>query len=164
MQQLVEERLAQMLRENPLRIDYYQRYQEIVDEYNRDNKKDEIAIIFENLMKLVNDLDAEQKRYVREGFDSDEELTIYDLLCKDKSLSKDEIKKIKKLSQEMLKRVKERIHELDHWRDKEETQAMVSTLIRDILWAELPDSYDDEAISDYRQRIYEHIFDNYPAA
>ena len=164
LQQLVEERLARMLRENPLRIDYYQRYQEIVDEYNRDNKKDEIAIIFENLMKLVNDLDDEQKRYVREGFDSDEELTIYDLLCKDKSLSKDEIKKIKKLSQKMLKSVKERIHELDHWRDKEETQAMVSTLIRDILWAELPDSYDDEAISDYRQRIYEHIFDNYPAA
>ncbi|MBQ4572330.1 MAG: type I restriction endonuclease subunit R [Clostridia bacterium] len=164
LQQLVEERLQSMLRENPLRIDYYERYQEIVDEYNRENKKDEIAVVFENLMKLVDSLDEEQKRYVREGFESDEELTIYDLLCKDKALSKDEIKIIKKLSQDMLKKIKVRIHELDHWRDKEETQAMVSTLIRDILWSELPESYDDNAISDYRQRIYEHVFNNYPAA
>ena len=96
LQQLVEERLAKMLRENPLRIDYYQRYQEIVDEYNRDNKKDEIAIIFENLMKLVSELDDEQKRYVKEGFESDEELTMFDLLIKD-SLSKEEVKKVMKI-------------------------------------------------------------------
>ena len=163
LQQLVEERLARMLRENPLRIDYYQRYQEIVDEYNRDNKKDEIAIIFENLMKLVNDLDDEQKRYVREGFDSDEELTMFDLLVKD-SLSKEEVKKVKKLAQTMLSKIKTRIHELDHWRDKEETQSIISVLIRDLLWADLPDSYDDNAIATYRQQIYEYVYNTYPAA
>ena len=72
-----------MMKNNPLRINYYERYQEIVDEYNKENRKDEIAIVFENLMNLVNDLDEEQKRYVREGFDSDEELTMFDLLVKD---------------------------------------------------------------------------------
>lgn len=163
LQQLVEARLAKMLRENPLRIDYYQRYQEIVDEYNRDNKKDEISIIFENLMKLVNDLDDEQKRYVREGFDSDEELTMFDLLVKD-SLSKEEVKKVKKLAQTMLSKIKARIHELDHWRDKEETQSIISVLIRDLLWADLPDSYDDNAIATYRQQIYEYVYNTYPAA
>ena len=163
LQQLVEERLAKMLRENPLRIDYYQRYQEIVDEYNRDNKKDEIAIIFENLMKLVNDLDDEQKRYVREGFDSDEELTMFDLLVKD-SLSKEEVKKVKKLAQTMLSKIKARIHELDHWRDKEETQSIISVLIRDLLWADLPESYDDNTIATYRQQIYEYVYNTYPAA
>lgn len=164
LQQLVEERLERMLMQNPLRINYYERYQEIVEEYNKENKKDEIAVVFENLMKLVDSLDDEQKRYVREGFDSDEELTIFDLLCKDKSLSKDEIKKVKKLSQDMLKTVKERIHELDHWRDKEETQSIISVMIRDILWANLPDSYDDNSIANYRQNIYEHIYNTYPAA
>ncbi len=39
LQVLVEQRLAQMMRNTPLRIDYYQRYQDIVDEYNKDNKK-----------------------------------------------------------------------------------------------------------------------------
>lgn len=163
LQQLVEERLAKMLRQNPLRIDYYQRYQEIVDEYNRDNKKDEIAIIFENLMKLVSELDEEQKRYVREGFESDEELTMFDLLAKD-SLSKEEVKKVKKLAQTMLSKIKARIHELDHWRDKEETQSIISVLIRDLLWSDLPDSYDDSAIATYRQQIYEYVYNTYPAA
>ena len=160
---LVEQRLAQMLRNNPLRIDYYQRYQEIVDEYNRDNKKDEIAIVFENLMKLVNDLDDEQKRYVREGFDSDEELTMFDLLVKD-SLSKEEVKKVKKLAQTMLSKIKARIHELDHWRDKEETRSIIRVLIRDMLWTDLPESYSDAMIAGYNQCIYEHVYNNYPAA
>lgn len=37
-------------------------------------------------------------------------------------------------------------------------------MIRDILWAELPESYDDVAIADYRQQIYEYVYNAYPAA
>ena len=161
---LVEARLANMLKNNPLRIDYYQRYQDIVEEYNQDNQKNEIAIIFENLMKLVSDLDEEQKRYAKEGFNSDEELSIYDLLISEQSLTKEEIKKVKKLAQDMLVKIKARIHELDHWRDKEETQSVISVLIRDLLWADLPESYSDNVIASYRQRIYEYIYNTYPAA
>lgn len=164
LQQLVEERLAKMLKQNPLRIDYYQRYQEIVDEYNRDNKKDEIAVIFENLMKLVSELDDEQKRYIKEGFESDEELSIYDLLISGQSLSKEDIKKVKKLAQEMLVKIKARIHELDHWRDKEETQSIISVMIRDLLWANLPESYSDNEIAIYKQTLYEYVYNTYPAA
>ena len=164
LQKLIEQRLAQMLKENPLRIDYYERYQEIVNEYNQDNKKDTIAVTFENLMKLVSELDDEQKRYIAEGFDSDEELTIFDLLSRDSELSKEEIKQVKKLAQTMLVKIKARIHELDHWRDKEETQSIISVLIRDLLWADLPDSYDDKAVANYRQRIFEYIYQTYPAA
>ena len=164
LEELVESRLANMLRNNPLRIDYYQRYQEIVEEYNNDNKKDEIAIVFENLMKLVSELDEEQKRYVKEGFDSDEELSIYDLLISGQNLSKEEIKKVKKLAQEILVKVKARIRELDHWRDKEETRSIISILIRDLLWADLPESYEDETIVNYRQLIYEYVYNTYPAA
>ena len=164
LQVLVEQCLAQMMRNNPLRIDYYQRYLDIVDEYNKDNKKDEIAIVFENLMKLVNDLDEEQKRYVKEGFDSDEELSIYDLLISGQTLSKEDIKKVKKLAQEMLTKIKERIHELDHWRDKEETQSIISVMIRDLLWANLPESYSDNEIAIYKQTLYEYVYNTYPAA
>jgi type I restriction enzyme R subunit len=164
LQVLVEQRLAQMLKNNPLRIDYYQRYQDIVDEYNKDNKKDEIAIIFEKLMRLVNELDEEQKRYVKEGFDSDEELSIYDLLISGQSLSKEDIKKVKKLAQEMLTKIKARIHELDHWRDKEETQSIISVMIRDLLWANLPESYSDNEIAIYKQTLYEYVYNTYPAA
>ena len=164
LQVIIEQRLAQMLRNNPLRIDYYQRYQEIVDEYNKDNKKDEIAIIFENLMNLVNEMDEEQKRYVKEGFDSDEELSVYDLLISGQALSKEDIKEVKKLAQKMLAKIKARIHELDHWRDKEETQSIISTMIRDLLWENLPESYSDPEIAIYRQTLYEYVYNTYPAA
>lgn len=163
LQSLVEQRLAKMLKENPLRINYYERYHEIIEKYNSDNQKDAIAVIFENLMKLVSELDEEQKRYVREGFENDEELTMFDLLVKD-SLSKEEVKKVKKLAQTMLSKIKERIHELDHWRDKEETRSIISVMIRDLLWAQLPECYDDNAISDYRERIYEYVYSTCPAA
>ena len=89
---------------------------------------------------------------------------MFDLLCKDKTLSKEEIKKVKKLSQEMLKKIKERIHELDHWTDKEETQSIISVMIRDLLWSNLPESYDDNSIAIYRQNIYEYVYNTYPAA
>ena len=164
LQVLVEQRLAQMMKNNPLRIDYYQRYQEIVDEYNKDNKKDEIAIIFEKLMRLVDEMDEEQRRYVKEGFDSDEELSIYDLLVSGQTLSKEDIKKVKKLAQEMLTKIKARIHELDHWRDKEETQSIISVMIRDLLWANLPESYGDNEIAVYKQMLYEYVYNTYPAA
>ena len=161
--EMVEQRLANMLKNNPLRINYYERYQKIVDEYNQDNQKDEIAIIFENLMKLVNDLDQEERRYVREGFSSDEELAIYDLITKD-NLTQEETKKVKALAKTMLAKVKSRIQQLHQWTDKEETRAIIDTMIRDILYMELPASYSDEAIVEYREQIYDYVLKAYPAA
>ena len=163
LQSIVEQRLEKMMKENPLRINYYERYQDIIKEYNEDNEKDKIEIIFTQLMQFVSSLDEEQKRYVREGFENDEELTMFDLLVKE-SLSKEDVKKVKKLAQTMLSKIKERIHELDHWRDKEETRSIISVMIRDLLWAELPECYDDNAVSDYRERIYEYVYSKYPAA
>ena len=52
----------------------------------------------------------------------------------------------------MLAKIKARIRKLDHWGDKEETQSIISVMIRELLWAELPESYDDVIIADYRQR------------
>lgn len=160
---LVEERLEDMMRTNPIRINYYERYQEIIEEYNAEQDKALIEKTFIDLLNFVNDLDNEEKRYAREGFDNDEELAVYDLLMKD-SLTPAEIKKVKELAKVLLDRIKAKIKELDHWTEKEETQAAVDILIRDTLWSELPESYDDTALSAYRQRIYEFVYSTYPAA
>ena len=104
---------------------------------------------------------GECQRYVREGFSSDEELSLYDMLFRD-DLSKTDIKKIKEVSVSLLARVKEKIALLDHWTDKQETKAVVDTLIRDTLWNELPECYDDLSISRYRQQIYEYVYTRYP--
>lgn len=163
LKELVEDRLSDMMNRNPTRINYYEHYQKIIEEYNSEQNKASIEKTFIDLTNLVNDLNNEEKRYVREGFDNDEELAIYDLLLKD-SLTPQEIKKIKELSKTLLEKIKSKIHELDHWTDKEETQAAVDILIRDTLCSELPESYDDSAFALYRKKVYEFVYATYPAA
>lgn len=160
---LVEDRLADMMKCNPTRINYYERYQKIIKEYNAEQDKALIEKTFIDLLNFVNDLDTEEKRYAREGFDNDEELAVYDLLLKD-SLTPAEIKKVKQLAKVLLEKIKATIKELDHWTEKEETQAAMDVLIRDTLWSELPESYNDAALVEYRQRIYEFVYSAYPAA
>ena len=145
LQEVIQKKLDDMMHANPSRIDYYERYQEIIEAYNNEQDRATIEKTFMDLMDLTNKMNEEQKRYVREGFSSDEELSIYDLLFKD-NLSKTDIKKIKKVSVDLLKKIKEKIAELDHWVDKQETKAAVDNLIRDTLWAELPESYDEKSI------------------
>ncbi|MEE1260247.1 MAG: type I restriction endonuclease subunit R [Paludibacteraceae bacterium] len=162
-QDLLQERIACMMAENPSRINFYEKYQKIIQEYNKEQDRVSIEKTFEELTKLSNELSEEEKRYVREGFTSDEELSVYDLLFSD-NLNARDIKKIKEVAKDLLKKIKDKIAELDHWTDKPETKAEVDNLIRDTLWAELPESYDNQSISLYRQKIYEYVCMRYPAA
>lgn len=118
----------------------------------------EVVVYF--LGTIIKDMDQEEQRYVREGFSSDEELSLYDMLFSE-NLSKQDIQKIKKVAVDLLEKVKAKITELDHWTDKQETKATIDNLIRDTLWAELPESYDEVSISVYRQKIYEYVYTRY---
>ena len=145
---------------NPQRINYYERYQAIIEEYNGEQDRAAIEKTFMDLMTLSKSLDEEERRFVREEFASDEELSIYDLLYKD-GLTKQEIKKIKEVSVSLLHKIKQKIGELDHWTDKDETKSAVRNMIRDTLWTELPESYSDESIDEYRQKIFEYVIVRY---
>ena len=135
-------------------------YQQIIDDYNSEQDRATIEKTFMNLMDLANQMNQEEQRYVREGFSSDEELSFYDMLFRD-DLSKNDIKKLKEVAADLLHKIKEKISELDHWTDKQETKAAVDNLIRDTLWAELPECYDEVSISGYRQKIYEYVYTRY---
>lgn len=157
---LIQQRLNELLFANPQRINYYERYQKIIDDYNSEQNRATIEKTFMDLMNLANGMDQEEQRYVREGFSSDEELSLYDLLFSE-NLSKQDIQKIKHVAVDLLAKVKAKIAELDHWTDKQETKAAVDNLIRDTLWAELPESYTELSISEYRRRIYEYVYVRY---
>jgi len=157
---LIQERIASLLFSNPNRINYYEQYQKIIEAYNQEQDRSAIEKTFMDLMDLASSMSQEQQRYVREGFSSDEELSVYDMLFRD-DLSKADIKKIKEVAVSLLAKVKEKIAQLDHWTDKQETRAMVDVLIRDTL-LELPESYSDESITYYRQQIYEYVYTRYP--
>lgn len=156
---LVQIRLEKMLSVNPSRIDYYDRYMQIIEEYNSEQDRSTIEKTFMELMNLAQSMSEEQQRYVREGFSSDEELSIYDLLFSE-NLSKSDIEKIKKVSVDLLSKIKERIAGMDHWTDKQETRAAVEILIRDVLFEEIPDSMFNR-LEAYRKAIFEHIYTHY---
>lgn len=90
--ELIQARLDEMLKVNPQRIDYYERYQKIIEDYNKEQDRANIEKVFMELMDLANSMNQEEQRYVREGFTSDEELSLYDMLF-DENLSKEDIKK-----------------------------------------------------------------------
>lgn len=159
--ELIQERLNKLLFSNSQRINYYERYQKIIEDYNSEQNQATIEKTFMDLMDLAKSMDQEEQRYAREGFSSDEELSLYDLLFSE-TLTKQEMQQIKRVAVDLLAKVKAKIAELDHWRDKEETKATVDNLIRDTLWSELPKCYDDNSISMCRQKIYEYVYVRYP--
>ncbi len=163
LEELIRMKLDKMLFANPERINYYERYQQIIDDYNSEQDRATIEKTFMDLMDLANSMNQEEQRYVREGFASDEELSLYDMLFRE-DLSKNDIKKLKEVAASLLQKIKTKISELDHWTDKQETKAAVDNLIRDTLWAQLPECYDEVSISVYRQQIYEYVYTRYKEA
>ena len=160
LQDVLQERLAQMMQANPSRINFYEKYQEIIKDYNKEQNRATIEKTFEELVKLSNDLTEEQRRYIHEGFENEEQLSMFDVLMKD-DLTKEDIKKLKKVAVELLNKIKEQLAAMDHPFDKQETKASLIITIRDLLWAELPQSYSDESISHYRDKVYNYVSTRY---
>ena len=160
LEEIIQQKLDRMLFTNPERINYYERYQQIIMGYNAEQDRATIEKTFMDLMDLANQMNQEEQRYAREGFSSDEELSLYDMLFRD-DLSKNDIKKLKEVATTLLWKIKNRIAEIDHWTDKQETKAEIDNLIRNILYDELPLCYDEISISTYRQRIYEYVYTRY---
>ena len=158
--ELLQERLDKMLAANPSRINFYERYQKIIEDYNQEQDRVAIEKTFQELMDLTKSLSEEEKRYVREGFENDEELTMFDILIKD-DLTKNEIKKIKEVAVELLDKIKEQLATMDHPFEKRETKAAIIVTIRDTLWQMLPESYSDESIDTYKDAVYEYVQQHY---
>lgn len=158
LQEQLEQRLAAMVAVNPTRVDLYQRYQEIVAEYNRDKDAAEVQKVMDDLFALNDKLNDEEKRYLREGLDNDAQLAVFDLLQKD-SLTKGDREKIKKVAKDLLDTLARGKLQIDHWREKAAAQAQVKAEIIKHLWANLPDgAYAAEEIDLKAGAVFAHIF------
>ena len=134
--EIVQQKLDEMLARNPLRMDYQQKYEEIVDDYNREKDRVNIEKTFRRLMELMDELDAEQKRAIEEGL-NEHELALFDLLKKD-DLAKAERERVKQASRNLLASIRARLSELDRFWEKEQTKADVEVFILDEVYACLP--------------------------
>jgi len=155
--QIVEDKLALMLQDNPQRMDYYKKYSEIVANYN--NEKDRITIeeTFAQLMTLANSLDAEQLRATEEGL-TEAELALFDLLSKE-NLNATNREKVKQASRLLLQSVLALIAPLEQWTEKEQTKAEVESHILDRVYLMLPSPLFNTKEKDIvAHRVYQRIW------
>ena len=156
----INAKLLRMVRLNKSRIDYYQKFQDLIDEYNSGARN--VDAFFAALITLAQDLDEEEKRGIAEQL-SEEELALFDLLTKpDPILSRKEKAAVKEVARQLLETLKAERLVLD-WRKRQQTRAGVQVTIRDTLY-ELPDAYSEELFHQKCQLVYQHVYDSYYGA
>ena len=155
--EIVEEKLAQMLARNPSRMDYQQKYEEIVADYNREKDRVTIEETFRRLTELIEELDAEQRRAIEEGL-SEDELALFDLLKKE-DLGRAARERVKQASRDLLASIKARLKELDRFWEKEQTKAEVKVFILDEVYASLPTPpFTPEEKEAVAAEVYTHVW------
>ncbi|MCH8486483.1 MAG: type I restriction endonuclease subunit R [Candidatus Cyclonatronum sp.] len=157
----VEKKLKQMVERNPMTVDYYKRYQEIIEEYNRG--KDEVIIkeTFRKLIELVNSYSEEEADTRREGL-TDEQKAIFDILRFGKKLEEKEKNEIKKISVELLEDLKQEKLKVEQWADKSVTAAAVFNTVSKTLFEKLPyPTYQTDDIDMKTNFVYEHLKQQY---
>ncbi|MEQ8551832.1 MAG: type I restriction endonuclease subunit R [Cyclobacteriaceae bacterium] len=156
----IEKKLKQMVRQNPLRLEFYDKYKEIIEEYNQGKDLQATQKAFDDLMDFIEKLDTEDARAMAEGLD-EETLAIFDLLKKE-GLKKEEEDQVKKVAMDTLQKLKEEKLKIERWRESTQVTAQVKTLIYDTLqW--LPQStYPDQEVTNRSKKVYQHIYTNYP--
>ena len=154
----LEQTLQQMLNRNCTRQKFSQRYRNIVDRYNAGGSENENY--YEQLLQLIEDLKAEEKRPEAEGL-SEEELEIFDLLVAGKRLTKDEEQKVKLSAKNLFKKLTEEKTELlvVDWYKDEQPRAKVKTAIETSLDADLPVSYDKDTFAAKTDLLLTHFID-----
>lgn len=159
----IEMRLKRMMEQNPMRTDFFKRYQEIIADYNQEKDRLTIEETFAALLRFVEALEAEETRAIREGLD-EESLALFDLLVKPELSTRDR-NRLKKVASELLAALKAEKLRVDNWREKEATKAEVVTFIRDFLWSDetgLPsDVYSFDDVSEKTQVVFQHFYNQY---
>ena len=154
----LEQRLARMVRQNPQRIDYAKKLQELIDRYNQGSKN--IEELFEELKELAASLDEEAQRSAREGL-TEEELAVFDLLTKpEPKLTKSQEAQVKKVVRELLAKLKRDALVLD-WKQRQATRAAVQVTISETLDEGLPEVYDANLFAEKTAAVFEHVFSAY---
>lgn len=157
----IERQLKQMVECNPLTVDFYKRYQEIIEAYNLGKDEAVIKETFRKLLELVQSFSEEEADAKREGL-SDEQKAIFDILRQGKKLGDAEKKEIKRISIELLTELKREKLRVEQWYDKNMTASAVFNEVSNTLFESLPyPTYNNEDIDLKTIQIYDHLRTQY---
>jgi type I restriction enzyme, R subunit len=157
----IERQLKMMVDRNPMTVDYYTRYQEIIDEYNRGKDETTIKETFRKLIELVNAFTEEEAETKREGL-NDEQKAIFDILRFGKQLGEKEKNEIKKIAVDMLEELKKDKLKIEQWSEKSVTAASVFNYVKNTLFEVLPyPTYAADDIDTKSDLVYAHLRQQY---
>lgn len=154
----LEKALEQMINKNMTRQKFSERFKNVVDRYNSGNSTNEDY--YNQLVDLVNSLKEEQNRANLEGL-TEEELELYDLLVKDKKLTKEEEQKVKLAAKNLFEKLTKERDELlvvDWYKDMN-TMLKVKNAIALSLNEDLPESYDKPLFENIIIMLLMHFID-----
>ncbi len=150
--------LQKMVRLNRTRMDYLERFQKMIDDYNSGSIN--VEEFFQRLMEFAQSLTVEDRRAVAEEL-TEEELAVFDLLTKPKiDLTVKERERVKKTARELLQILKREKLILD-WRKRQQARAGVQVTIEQILDEGLPEIYTAGAYEAKVAAVYEHVYESY---
>lgn len=149
----IAHKLEQMLKANVTRTGFAERLQGIIDGYNAGSSTADDY--YEELLKYVKDLRAEEERSIREGLTEDE-LEMFDLLKKEK-MTNEETQKVKLAAKSLLHRLREErpVVLVQDWFKDSQTKQRVKTTVEEVLHKHLPESYDRILF----KQTCDHVFD-----
>jgi len=154
----VARKLMDMVRLNRTRMDYLERFREMIDAYNAGSLNAEE--FFQQLMNFARSLNEEEKRAVGEQLD-EEELAIFDLLTKPQiEMSGAERARVKATAKELLTTIKAGKLVLD-WRKRQQSRAEVRVSIEKVLDQGLPRAYTPELFEQKTAAVFQHVYDSY---
>jgi type I restriction enzyme R subunit len=160
LQNVIDNKLNAMIKINRSRMNYYDKFQKMINEYNSDSRNAELFA--EQLSEFIEELNQEDQRAIAENLD-EEQLAVFDLLIDpDLTLSDKDQKKIKKIAEDLLNTLKQEKLTLD-WRKKLRARAAVKVAIADTL-DQLPESYTEELYTQKCEKVYQHIYESYADA
>jgi type I restriction enzyme R subunit len=153
----LEDKLDKMIRQNSTRVDFAQKLQQIIDNYNAGGSTNENY--FEDLVNFAEKLKEEDERHIREGL-TDDELELFDVLKKDK-MTRDEEKKVKLAAKSLLHRLLEEAPKVlvQDWYKDTQSQSRVKSAVEEVLDKTLPESYDRKIFKIKCDNVFELIYE-----
>ena len=153
----INRKLSQLIRLNKTRMDYQEKFEQIISDYNE--AAIDVDEWIEELIALAGELNEEEQRTVAEQL-SEEELTVFDLLTRPNPvLTESEKNQSKDVARKLLETLKNGKLVLD-WRKQQQSRAVVKLSVREVL-DELPECYTREVYDKKCEAVYQHIFESY---
>jgi type I restriction enzyme R subunit len=155
---LLQGRLVVLVQKNRTRMDFLERFQKMMDEYNAGAVN--IDEFFKQLVAFSRQLDDEDKRGITQNL-SEEELAVFDLLTKpEPKLTKKAEVEVKKVAKQLLEKLKAEKLVLD-WRKRQQSRAAVRLCIEEVLDQLPQDLYPKPVYAKKCDLAYQHIYEAY---